>query len=238
MSQKGMMRFLAMMIRRSLVTTIAGWVILGLLVDGYMRPCGAAEMEPSPSSIRVETIGVMPFLKGRCDSDIGKTLDCHQGQLSFDPEGLLPRSTQILTEYLQEALQKRYGDRVVPLAKVRGVYEGLPGRQKGDTPRTVAQELGKALQANVMVVGTVWRYRERVGGAGGVQSPTAVAFAIYLVDVARGKMVWTGKFVESPQSLADNILEVRPFVKRGARWLSADQLAQYGVKEVLKDFPL
>jgi hypothetical protein len=180
----------------------------------------------------------MPFLKGRCDSDVNKTLDCRLEQLSFDPKSLLPRSAQILTEYLQEALQKRYGDTVVSLAKVRRVYEGLPSGQKGDTPRGGAQELGKALEANLLVVGTVWRYRERVGGPEGMQSPTAVAFAIYLIDVARGKMVWTGKFVESPQSLADNILEVRPFVKRGARWLSADQLAQYGVKEVLKDFPL
>ena len=164
----------------------------------------------------------MPFLKGRCDSDIGKTLDCPLRQLSFDPESLLPRSTQILTECLQENLQERYGDRLIPLTKVRGIYEELSSRQELDTLRAVGQELGKAIQANFMVLGTVWRYRERVGGPGDMQSPTTVAFAIYLFDVGRGKMVWMGKFVETTQSLADNILEVRRFVKRGATWLSAD----------------
>jgi hypothetical protein len=89
-----------------------------------------------------------------------------------------------------------------------------------------------------MIVGTVWRYKERVGGALAVQSPASVAFAIYVIEVATGKTVWKAKFDETQRPLSENILEAKRFLKRGAKWLSANELAQYGVKEIFKGFPL
>ena len=65
-----------------------------------------------------------------------------------------------------------------------------------------------------------------------------MAFAVYLIDVANGKTLWKGSFKESQGVLSENILDARAFFKKGARWLSADELARYGVKEVLEEFPL
>ncbi|NIM98574.1 MAG: hypothetical protein GTO24_10985 [candidate division Zixibacteria bacterium] len=72
----------------------------------------------------------------------------------------------------------------------------------------------------------------------GAESPASVAFAVYLIDVASGKLLWTGKFSETQRTLSDNVLDTWAFVKKGAKWLSADELASYGVKEVLKKSPL
>jgi len=33
-------------------------------------------------------------------------------------------------------------------------------------------------------------------------------------------------------------LDTWAFIKKGAKWLSADELARYGVREVFKKFPL
>ncbi|UCD72191.1 MAG: hypothetical protein JSW70_04125 [Syntrophobacterales bacterium] len=85
-----------------------------------------------------------------------------------------------------------------------------------------------------MVAGTVWRYEERIGGAMGAFSPASVAFVVYPIDVPSGKMLWRAKFDETQRSLFENVLDSWAFLKKGAKWLSADELARYGVREVFK----
>jgi len=89
-----------------------------------------------------------------------------------------------------------------------------------------------------MVAGTVWRYEERGGGPAGSFSPASVAFAVYLIDVTSGRMVWNGSFNETQRSLSDNVLDTWAFMKKGAKWLSAAELARYGVGDVFTKFPL
>jgi curli biogenesis system outer membrane secretion channel CsgG len=106
-----------------------------------------------------------------------------------------------------------------------------------DTPLTLTQTVGKMLGADFMAVGTVWRYRERVGGTGAVSSPASVAFALHLVDVQDGTVLWSKSFEQTQRSLSENILDAKAFFDQGAKWLTADELAFYGVKEILKEFP-
>jgi len=222
----------------SFLAMIAGLMILGLSTDGY-GPCPvSAQSQTGESAIRVEGIGVMPFLKGRCGSDVGEILDCPLRMLSFDPENVLPGSDRNLTGYLHEVLKERHGERVIPLAEMVNVYDRIAKDDAQDTPRTVAQKLGGALKTDLIFAGAVWRYRERVGRPAGAASPASVGFAVYLIEVTSGKMLWSGKFAETQQALSDNVLDTWAFVKKGAKWLSANELARYGVKEVLKKSPL
>jgi hypothetical protein len=120
---------------------------------------------------------------------------------------------------------------------VAKTYAQLPLDDRRDTPLALSQKMGKLLDANLMAVGTVWRYRERVGGAGAVSSPASVAFALHLVDVDSGKILWSKSFVQTQRSLSENILNAKAFFDQGAKWLTADELASFGVKEILKEFP-
>jgi hypothetical protein len=89
-----------------------------------------------------------------------------------------------------------------------------------------------------MIVGNVWRYRERVRDEWESQKGASVAFEIYLIEVPSGKTVWRAKFDETQRSLTDNVLGAKLLLKKGAKWISADELARYGVDEVFKKFPL
>jgi len=215
-----------------------GLIVLGLLVDGY-APCWvSAQPQTGLMAVRVERIGVMPFLKGRHGSEIGETLDCPLSQLYFNPERLSKDSNRSLTRYVHEALQKRHGDKVTSLEKALEAYGKISKDEAKDTLRTLAVKLGESLEANLMVAGTVWRYEERSGGPVGAFSPASVAFAVFLIDVASGKILWKGNFNETQRSLSENVLDTWAFIKKGAKWLSADELARYGVREVFKKFPL
>jgi hypothetical protein len=163
--------------------------------------------------------------------------NCPISRLSFDPENLAPESVGVLTRHVQEALRKRFGERVIPLGLVTETYDDLSKDEATDTPKLLAKRLGDGLEANFIVVGTVWRYRDRSGSAGGTTNPASVAFAFHLIDVASGKRVWTGKFEETQRSLSEHLLDAPTFFKRGAKWLTASELARYGVQEVFKKFP-
>jgi len=180
----------------------------------------------------------MPFLKGRCGESIIEALDCPVARLSFDPQNLSAGCDQILTVYVQEAIAKRHGEKVVPLRESKDVFGRTIRSEATDTLRTTAQDFGRAVDTKIVMVGTVWRYRERVGGPVAVQSPASVAFAIALIDVTRGKMLWRGRFAETQASLSENILDVRAFLKKGGRWLSANELARYGVSELFEKYPM
>jgi len=218
-----------------LIITAMGILIAGAIGAPGFSSAGAAEVAPSIFSI--QRLGVMPFFKGSYGSDIRSSLTCPVCELTFDPGNLTPDCDRVLTGFVQDFLEIRYGDKLVPLSEVMKASREIPRDEFKDTPLVLAQRVGKALSANAMMVGTVWKYRDRMGGTRAVESPASVAFAVYLVDVEKGDIVWNKDFAETQRSLFENILKAQSFFDQGAKWLTADELARLGVKEIFKAFP-
>lgn len=218
-----------------LSTTLAlalGFALLLGVCPGSAEQTDSATPSPAP-----QKIGVMPFFKGSSGYSLTESLVCPVCQLVYDPQSLSPDCDRVLTQYVQEALEKKFRDRVLPQAIVAKTYAQLTLDDLRDTPLTLTQTVGKMLGADFMAVGTVWRYRERVGGTRAVSSPASVAFALHLVDLQGGNVIWSKSFVQTQRSLSENILDAKAFFDQGAKWLTADELASYGVKEILKEFP-
>lgn len=185
-----------------------------------------------------QSVAVMPFIKGRDPANLTDTLSCPFANFCYEETALNSEADRIMTELLHEKLLDRLEDRVFPLKLVKKVYRPLFYSQTGGTPLDIARKLGKQLGVDYVVVGNVWRYRERVGSSLGVSEPASVAFGLYLVNVSTGKAVWQDRFNETQQSLTENLLKAPAFFKRGARWLTARELARYGIEDLLKNFPL
>lgn len=225
------------MLNRAFRVVVALWITVSLLVIGQWPHMVLAQPETDLSKVRGGRIAVMPFMKGRFGSTPRETIDSSISQLYFDPEKMSPDSDEILTGHVQKALQKHHGERLITLAKAMEAYGGISKDDTRDTLRTLAQKVGKALGANFIMAGTVWRFKERVGSAAGSEIPASVAFGLYLVDVSNGGVLWREVFETSQSPLSDNILDARAFFKKGAKWLTANELALYGVKEILKKYP-
>jgi hypothetical protein len=89
-----------------------------------------------------------------------------------------------------------------------------------------------------MIVGTVWKYRDRVRDPMGPERGASVAFDMYLIEISGAKTMWKAKFDETQRPLTEDIRGSKVLLRKGAKWLSADELARYGVEEVFKRFPL
>jgi hypothetical protein len=190
------------------------------------------------SKAQLDRVGVVPFLKGRHPTNIGETLDCNLCNLVFNPKNVVPGAERTLTKYAHESMAARFGDRVILQSEISKVYHDLPIDEAKDTPLSIAKKIGESLGANLMILGTVWRYRERIGGPAGSTNPASVAFDLYLIDVSTGNLLWTGNFDETQRSLSENVLDVGAFFKRGGKWLTANELARFGMKEVVSNLSL
>jgi TolB-like protein len=217
---------------------ISVWCIAGLMIDGYLINRAAAQSKAEPIKIRWEKIGVMPLFKGRRSAGTGETVTCPVCELSFKAENIKDGADSAITRYVQEALERRHRDKVIALDEVSRVYKKIPRDDTKDTPRSLAQKAGEALGVDFMIAGAVWRYRDRVRDPMGPGRGASVAFEIYLIEVSSGKTMWKGKFDETQRPLTEDIRGARVLIKKGARWLTADELARYGVEEVFKKFPL
>jgi hypothetical protein len=71
-----------------------------------------------------------------------------------------------------------------------------------------------------------------------VDKPASVAFGIHFIRIADNRLIWGGHFDETQHSLSENLFKLRKFVKRGGGWLTAEQLATYGLQETMATFPL
>lgn len=96
---------------------------------------------------------------------------------------------------------------------------------------------GRAAKADAVMVGYLYRYKQRVGSRISVDSPASVALGMHLLDVKTGHQLWKGHFDETQRSLSENLFKIDKFIKRKASWVTADEMAVSGLKEMLETLP-
>jgi hypothetical protein len=126
---------------------------------------------------------------------------------------------------------------LIPADRSEEAYRRLSADENKDALRTLAQRFGKDLQADFVLIGTIWRYRDRSEPEEDMQRQAAVAFVVYLVDVKTGKRVWTGHYDKSQGALTEDLSNAPLFFKGGAKWLTADEMAKIAVKDTFESFP-
>lgn len=202
----------------------------------------AEEEEQEPRvEIFFRRLAVAPVFVGhripKMDETLDDTLGCKISELCvFDP-AINSGAGPMMTRLIQSTLLNRFGQNVVPMEAVQSAYAGLQLDDSRDTPRTLIHRLGKLLSADLIMVGTVWRYRDIGEIEGFPDKPASVAFALYLVDPETGRRIWRGVFDETQEYALKDMSKFTDRIKMGMKWLTADELARYGVKQTLNNFP-
>ena len=134
-----------------------------------------------------------------------------------------------LARYTHAAMAALPNWQVVSESEVREAVISVPPSSE----EARLKRVGEMVYADAVMMARVQRFRERVGDEWGAKSPASVAFILDLVDVRRGDIIWTARFDETQKSLSESIFSLGDISQRGVRWLSADQLAQEGVKKAI-----
>ncbi len=216
----------------------AACLTLALDHGGYMAQTQA--IQESQSDPAVAQIALMPFLMGQLESPnapIAKPLSQSFTRLVIDDREMPEDADRIMTQIVHAELKLRVEERLLPTDRVIDAYRTLLADPTIDTPRKRAVRLGELLEADLVMVGTVWRFREKGALTDLPDSPASVGFALYLVDVDTGVRIWRGSFDGTQKALTQDVLRGLKQLDMGLHWLSAEELARYGVKSVLRKLP-
>jgi hypothetical protein len=121
--------------------------------------------------------------------------------------------------------------------RVAAVYRNVSASSLKAPLKQVLSEVGRELGAEAVVAGYVYRFRERVGEAYAVERPASVALELHLLRVEDGAVVWRGAFDRTQSSLMEDLLQVLSFYREKGRWVTAEELAEEGLEQILKTFP-
>lgn len=146
-----------------------------------------------------------------------------------EPRAAEKAPAEILAKLVYSAMASLSIWQIVSESEVREVGETVQDVE--DAARIKA--IGEMVYADAVLVGRVQRFRERVGAEWGIKSPASVAFVLDLVDVKRGDIVWSVRFDETQRSPAENIFVLGDIGQRGVKWLTAEQLADSGVRKAV-----
>lgn len=125
--------------------------------------------------------------------------------------------------------------RIIPPETVSQVLNRQDDAVRSRDPQAVSRLLGQRLAVDAVMDGMIRVYREREGTKFGAAMTAAVGFELRLRNAQDGRVLWVGDYFEEQKPLTDDFAG---FVKRGGKFVTAEELARSGVIRVLERLPL
>ncbi len=201
---------------RLLCTVLIVLFLLCLLSTGCMTPA----IKPDTRITIDKNVAVVPFMN-YSDESFSEMVDPKSGKTI--------RKLQVddyLTDILLNKLKEKKFNSIKVMPKVQ---------KKGDKlffVETIRNSIPEG--TDILILNRIFRFRERRGRNYAVTAPASVALDIRIVDVSEGKIIHHYEYNETQQSLSENILNIKEFIKRKGRWVNALELADSGLTEGVK----
>lgn len=144
-----------------------------------------------------------------------------------------PAHSRIVEELFWEHLSASVSLPLVSPAKTAVVYGEIASPSYKISFPEALRKLGEKLEVDAVIVGFVYRYRERVGFSYGADKPASVFFEIHLYRCRDGVLIWRAVFDKTQKSLMEDVLDVKSFIREKGKWVTAEELAREGVQEIV-----
>jgi hypothetical protein len=192
-----------------------------------------------PEPLHIKTLLVLPFQNVAQNQGENVIIQDRLSGNVFTTGTVSPEAEKVMAESVTALLKRRKDLTLLPESLADGAVSTILSREKGEIPeREFIAKIGASVGADAVLVGKIYRFRERDGTGFSVNSPASVAFELDLVQVSDSRLVWTGTFDETQQSLFENLFQWNTFWKRKAQWITAEQLAREGLDKNFETFPV
>lgn len=140
--------------------------------------------------------------------------------------------THRLYSYLSE---RDIGAEIVPLEEYLDEFKGCDQMNSSCYDIENLREMALGLNADTVLITEITRYTERKGSGVGVEHPASVSFYTELVSAETGNLLWKGYYSDTQRPLLHDVSQIGRFFKRGARWITADELASEVLNRMADD---
>jgi hypothetical protein len=124
---------------------------------------------------------------------------------------------------------------LVSPSQTMGIYTSIISSGDGQHEIDIYQKIGQAFSADLILTGYVYRWEEREGSDYSASRPASVSFDLYLIRTSDKAILWRRQFDKTQRSLSENIFDLGTFLKGKGKWMTADELANVGLEDILDD---
>ena len=233
---------------------LAGLLTISSLVIACVPPKVNVDSAPGFNPSAIKTIAILPFqaLDSPQRTSVGGSQFPEapsevRTQFILPGEGRLRGSEETteairvskvaakrLTAMVYSELQGRPGVRILPRIEVDKAFAEESKREASRKWNQKVIQLGTNLKADAVLMGLVRIYRERKGSKIAA-TPAVVGFESHLVDSTTGKVLWAGAYYDEQKPLNQDLMG---FLERRGLYVTADELAKFGVEKMMKEFPV
>jgi len=216
---------------------LCGAISVVLLTGCISKNAGGADALHRKTVSGLKKIAVVPFQAVTSDDPDVRLVRCPVCGTTFRTCDFKGNPERKIEEIFLKRIESSKQHSLIPSGYVSGVYKRVSATSFEKSPLEILAEVGKEVGADGIVAGYLFCYMERKGFGYSVERPASVAFCVHLIRIKDGVSVWKGVFDKTQSSLMENIFNILPFIKSGGKWITAEELSQEGIKEILKDFP-
>lgn len=185
-----------------------------------------------------DRIAVVPFLQIAPEDAEGGAVRCPLCGITINAVGTPGHPEKILeTLFLEELNKNKPKFHLLDGERVAAVFRRVSANSLQSPLSQVLRDVGGELGAEAVVVGYVYRFRERKGVAYSVEHPASVTFELHLLRVSDGAFVWRGFFDKTQSSLMEDLFQISSFFRGKGQWVTATELMGEGLEAILKTFP-
>ena len=200
---------------------------------------GCVASSPTRSQpLNIETVLVLPFMMATQHYEIGTTVRCLECDVMVQTGTIEVGAGEFMNRKLIAYFKEKTPYTPIPLWEVEGISSKNLSQNIRGSDRRLLVQMGKSLNADAVVSGTIYRFQQRFGDQISMSTPASVAFAMELIRVADGRVIWNRAFDQTQSSLDKDLFKIDTFLKRGVKWLTAEELAASGLSETMASFPL
>ena len=212
-------------------------LMLLMLITGCQSASGVSSAFLKDKDIVFRRLAVMPFQQIPPELVATSTAQNTLTASILQEDNDLQSPERFLQDFFMERMSAYPQFELVSPDRVGGIYKRVSSSSYRANLPQIMKEVGEELNADGVVIGYLYRYRERKGYDYSVEKPASVFFEVHLYRVQDGELVWKGIFNKTQSSLMENVLGVSYFLKDRGRWLTAQELAKEGMEDTIRRFP-
>ncbi len=212
------------------------WGLVGLVLAAGWS-CESLSTKPPTSMPFLKKIAVLPFYWVSPPAEARIVTNPLTGAVFAPGPYRVEAASQLTEDWFRMLLKDRSGFTYASPLEAGRILDNMRRTDLRDFRFGTLRRVGRALGADAVLIGFVYRWRDRLGSSLGVDRPAAVAFDALLIRTATGAILWTGRYEQTQQSLSENLLDIGLYATRGIRWLTARELAEFGLSRMLTGFP-
>ena len=216
---------------------------LGMLVGLFANP-GCQFQVPYVSKRQtlpphISKVVVAGFYAASSQKDGHDVIQDPISDTSFAAEPVPKDTLQRLSGLLFEKVSIEKGFECVSPDQAKWAYSRIvrSDQDLGASSLEMLQKLGDSFEADAVLAGYIYRWRDREGSDFAASRPASVAFSLLLISSAEGRVLWRGRFDKTQLSLSENVLDFATFRETGGRWTTAEKLSLLGIQNLLTEMP-